>query len=109
MKRLLWWLIAGSRGGVHRGQILLALKERPFNANQLSEMLSLDYKTIRHHLKVLEENHVITAGGPAGGGGSGDRKYGAMYFLTVAMEQGWKDFEEVWSKAHADAEKEGAG
>ncbi len=52
-KRLLWWLIAGTRGGVNRARIILALHDLPSNANQLAEHLGLDYKTIRHHLDVL--------------------------------------------------------
>lgn len=99
MKRLLWWLLAGSRGGVNRGHILRALKERPANAHQLAESLSLDYKTVRHHLDVLLENNAIVAEGGAGAGAAkGERKYGAMFFLSPLMEKSWTDFEDVWSK-----------
>jgi DNA-binding transcriptional ArsR family regulator len=90
LKRILWWLLAGSRGGENRARILLALRERPFNANQLGETLGLDYKTIRHHLKVLQENQVIMS--------SGADKYGAVYLLTTPMEQNWPLFEEIWAK-----------
>lgn len=51
MKRILWWLIAGTKGGVNRARIINILNERPYNANQLSEVVDLDYKTVRHHLK----------------------------------------------------------
>lgn len=90
MKRLLWWLIAGSRGGENRARILLALKERPFNAHQLAEHLRLDYKTIRHHLKILQENGAVVTAGKEG--------YGAMFFPSTALEQAWADFDEVWAK-----------
>ncbi len=50
LRQLLWYLIAGTRGGMNRARILEALHERPYNANQLSETLGLDYRTIRHHL-----------------------------------------------------------
>ena len=56
----------------------MALKQRPYNAHQLSETLNLNYKTVRHHIKVLEENDVITS--------AGKKKYGEMYFLTPSME-----------------------
>ncbi|MGZ7116913.1 MAG: ArsR/SmtB family transcription factor, partial [Methanobacterium sp.] len=59
MEKLLWWLITGKRGGTNRARIIKKLKDRPYNANQLSKELNLDYKTIRHHLRVLEENKVI--------------------------------------------------
>jgi len=54
-KRLLWWIIAGTRGGRSRGKIITVLKERPSNASQLGDTLKMDYKTIRHHLDVLRK------------------------------------------------------
>jgi hypothetical protein len=41
MKRLLWWLLAGTRGGRNRARIIMALHERPYNANQTSKTSSL--------------------------------------------------------------------
>jgi DNA-binding transcriptional ArsR family regulator len=93
MKRLLWWLLAGSRGGENRGRILLALREMPRNAHQLSEGLGLDYKTVRHHLKVLQENNVVAPSGPD--------QYGAVYLLTPAMEQAMPLFDEIWARIGA--------
>jgi DNA-binding transcriptional ArsR family regulator len=97
VKRLLWWLLAGSRGGRNRADILARLKDRPYNAHQLSEALGLDYKTIRHHLKILEENQCIAS--------SGKDQYGAMYFLTGQMEQNWPIFEEILAKIAPDSTK----
>jgi len=89
MERVLWWLIAGTKGGVNRARMINALRDRPYNANQLSEVLELDYKTIRHHLKVLSKNSVVTSTGNG---------YGAMYFLSPAMEENYALFEEIWEK-----------
>lgn len=89
MKRVLWWLIAGTKGGVNRARMINALNDRPYNANQLSAVLELDYKTIRHHLKVLSENNVVTSTGSG---------YGAMYFLSQTMEENYTLFEEIWAK-----------
>ena len=89
MKRALWWLIAGTKGGVNRARMINALNDRPYNANQLSTVLELDYKTIRHHLKVLSENNVVISTGNG---------YGAMYFLTQTMEENYTLFEEIWAK-----------
>ena len=44
VKRLLWWLLAGSAGGMNRGRILEELFATPHNANELSTVLQLDYK-----------------------------------------------------------------
>ncbi len=89
VKRLLWWLLAGSAGGINRGRILEELFKQPHNANDLSKVLNLDYKTIRHHLSVLEKNNLITYTG---------RGYGQMYFLSDLLENNMDIFNEIWGK-----------
>lgn len=89
LKYLLGWLIAGTRGGVTRARIIKALKETPQNANQLANLLKLDYRTIRHHLEVLQKNRIITS--------AGDR-YGTTYFLSPEMEENYALFEEILKK-----------
>ncbi len=88
-KRLLWWLLAGTRGGANRARIILALHEFPTNANQLAEQLSLDYKTVRHHLDVLIEHRVLI---PQGEG------YGTTYFVSEDIEDNFEDFEQIWER-----------
>ena len=63
MEDLLWWLIAGTRGGINRARIIKELHMRPYNANQLAKNLDLDYKTIRHHMDVLKKNKIIKYSG----------------------------------------------
>jgi DNA-binding transcriptional ArsR family regulator len=89
LKYLLGWLIAGTRGGPTRAKMIEALKEAPQNANQLATLLKMDYKTMRHHLEVLEKNKIITS--------VGDR-YGATYFLTQTMEDNYILFEEIMKR-----------
>ena len=89
LKYLLRWLIAGTRGGVTRAQIIKTIRENPQNANQLANHLKLDYKTVRYHLEVLEKNRIITTVGD---------KYGAIYFLTQTMEDNYSLFEEIMNK-----------
>ncbi len=43
-KRLMWFLFAGSRGGENRIKIIDLLKKRPYNVNQLADILGVDYK-----------------------------------------------------------------
>ena len=88
-RHLLHWLIAGSRGGVNRAKIIRILNDEPMNANQLTGMLEVDYRTVRHHLDVLEKNGVIT---PMG------ERYGMMYFLSPEMEENYTIFEEIWNR-----------
>jgi len=66
-----------------------ALREAPRNANQLATLLGMDYRTIRHHIDVLEKNKIITS---AGGG------YGTTYFLSPVMEENYALFEEIVKK-----------
>ena len=89
LKYLLGWLITGTRGGPTRAKIIASLKETPLNANQLATLLKMDYKTMRHHLDVLEKNKIITS--------IGDR-YGATYFLSQTMEENYALFEEIAGK-----------
>jgi DNA-binding transcriptional ArsR family regulator len=88
-KYVLGWLIAGTRGGLSRAKIIQALKETPQNANQLATLLGMDYRTIRHHLEVLEKNRIITSLGEG---------YGNVYFLSPTMEQNYALFEEILNK-----------
>jgi len=87
LKQVLWYILAGTRGGHNRIRIIDALIERPYNANQLCEKLEMDYRTIRHHLKILTDNNVLAR--PAGDA------YGSMYFLSGIMENHIGTFDEI--------------
>ena len=89
LKYLLGWLIAGTRGGVTRAKIIETLRENPQNANQLANTLGMDYRTIRHHLKLLQKNRIITSAGDG---------YGITYFLSIEMEENYVVFEEILNK-----------
>jgi len=90
MKNLLWYLIAGTKGGETRGKIIELLRKKPSNANKIAEILKLDYKTVRHHLEVLEKNNIIIAVNKG--------SYGAVYFLSELMESYIKVFGEIWAR-----------
>ena len=89
-ERLLWWLFAGSVGGGTRARVVYAIKEEPRNAQQLSERLGLDYTTVKHHLKVLGQNHIVLTEG---------NSYGKLYFLSDAMESHWGKLEEILERS----------
>ena len=88
-KRLLWFVFAGSRGGLNRLKIILKLRENPFNTNQLAKELGLDYKAIQHHIRVLEKNNMITKIG---------EKYNVTYFISTYLEVNMEAFEEIEGK-----------
>jgi len=89
IKNVLYWLIANSLGGHNRGKILMELFKKPQNANELSKNLNIEYKTVRYHLKVLEENKIITS---VGGG------YGQTYFPSEDLEANKQYFNEIWDE-----------
>ncbi|MGQ0535805.1 MAG: ArsR/SmtB family transcription factor [Methanobacteriota archaeon] len=89
LKRVLWHLLGGTRGGPTRIRIIALLRERPYNTNQLAELLRADYKTVQHHLRVLTENRILS---PTGDG------YGAVFFFTKDMEESLSDFDAIAAK-----------
>ena len=88
-KRLLWFLFAGSRGGINRLKLISILKETPLNANQLAKELGLDYKAIQHHIRVLEKNNIISKAG---------EKYGVTYFISPFLEVNMESLDEIVQK-----------
>jgi len=88
-KRLLWWMLAGSSGGINRGRIILLLRQRPYNAHQMAKELALDYKTVRHHIDVLVENSLLISRGEG---------YGKMFFLSPELEADFALFEQIWAQ-----------
>ena len=88
-KRLLWFVFAGSRGGLNRSKIISSLKEKPLNTNQLAKELGLDYKAIQHHIKVLEKNNLITKVG---------EKYGVTFFISNFLKVNMETFEKIATK-----------
>lgn len=86
MEAVLWYVLAGTRGGLNRARILRSIDDRPRNANQLAENLDLNYDTVRHHLDVLTDNDVVTA--------SGD-EYGAVYLPSDAARDNWDVVQDI--------------
>lgn len=89
MEAVLWQVLAGTRGGPNRARLLRALNRRPRNANQLAEDLDLSYKTVRHHLDVLEDNGVVEGG---------DSDYGRIYLPSDRAQRHWDTAEEIMNQ-----------
>lgn len=89
MKKFLWGLLAGTKGGTNRARIMDELKNRPYNTNQLAERLFLSYKTVKHHIDVLEKNNMVISTGNG---------YGTLYFLSDKMEENYDVFLDVWEE-----------
>jgi len=86
MEAVLWYVLAGTRGGPNRIRIVRAVDDRPRNANQLAEDLDLNYDTVRHHLDVLTDNDILKS--------SGD-EYGAVYLPADSVDDHWDIVDEI--------------
>lgn len=84
------YLFLGTRGGRNRIKIVRLLRNEPSNPNKISEKLGLDYKTVQHHLKVLDENGVLVA--------SAKDTYAALYFLTPYFEKHYETVSTMWAR-----------
>jgi predicted transcriptional regulator len=89
LRRVLWHLLGGTRGGPLRIRILQLLRDRPYNTNQVASLLGIDYKTAQHHLRVLTENRLVS---PTGDG------YGAVFLFTKDMEESLVEFDAIAAK-----------
>jgi len=100
LRRLLWYLLGGARGGVNRARVINELHLRPCNLNQLASRLGLEYRSIQHHIEVLKKNSMIVSEGP---------KYGMTYFLNPWLESHYDQFTEICKKLGFKLESSPAG
>lgn len=89
-KRMMVYVFVGSRGGQNRARIVELLRAEPSNPNKISEKLGLDYKTVQHHIRMLEQNGVIIA--------SSKGSYGAVFFLTQYFERHFDTLRPMWAR-----------
>ncbi len=89
LRRLLWHLLGGARGGENRARIISELRIRPSNLNQLASKLNLEYRSIQHHINILKKNAIVVSEG---------EKYGMTYFLSPWFEANIATFDDICSK-----------
>jgi predicted transcriptional regulator len=89
LRRTLWFLLGGKRGGENRARIIASVREKPANLNQLATDLNLQYKTIQHHMKVLVSSSLVVASGDG---------YGSVYSLSPWFEAHIATFDLICTK-----------
>jgi predicted transcriptional regulator len=89
LRRLLWHLLGGARGGENRAKIIYELHARPSNLNQIAQKLGLEYRSIQHHVEILRRNALVVSAG---------EKYGMTYFPSPLLEANFGVFEEICRK-----------
>ena len=98
LRRLLWFLLGGTRGGENRARIISQLRERPSNLNQLAKQMGVEYRAAQHHIEVLRRNSLVVSSG---------EKYGVTYLLTPWLESNYGLFVEICKKLHFKLKSEG--
>ena len=89
IKKIFWNLFASTRGAANRVKIMTFLRERPSNTNQISTNVEMDYKSASHHLKALEENHLVEK----------LQSYGmTTFFVSPLFEENQQVFDEIIAK-----------
>jgi predicted transcriptional regulator len=89
LRRTLWFLLGGKRGGENRARIIWHLRTRPSNMNQLATELNLQYRAIQHHVKILVGSSLVMSTG---------EKYGVVYSLTEWFDHHFETFEQICKK-----------
>jgi len=96
MHELFSSVFTGMGGRYTRLRIICAITEDPMNTLELSKKLGLDYKTIKHNIKVLEKNNLIVREGEG---------YGDMFFVSEIIPSNLSTLYAVIRKVEAKLDK----
>ena len=86
IKKMLKWILVSTNGGENRYKILSLLIRQPMNAHELSVSLNMSYKTVRHHLSMLEKHGLISDMGNG---------YGNIFFSSEFLDDNLSSFNDV--------------
>ncbi len=89
LRRTLWFLLGGKRGGENRARIIWSLRAKPSNINQLATELGLQYKAVQHHINILVGSSLLVSSGEG---------YGAVYLLTQWFEHHFQQYEQICAR-----------
>jgi DNA-binding transcriptional ArsR family regulator len=93
-EKRLRFLLEGSKGGGNRIKILDLIRKKPYNLNQLSTKLKLNYRTIRHHVDVLLKEELVFA--------ESNGRYGSVFFPSAFLESNIDVYNSVVGRRNRD-------
>jgi DNA-binding HxlR family transcriptional regulator len=96
MSELFSSVFTGMGGRYTRLRIICAITEEPMNTLELSKKLELDYKTIKHSIKVMETNNLIVRKGEG---------YGDIFFPSDKITTNLPTLYSVIRKVEAKLDK----
>jgi len=70
--RIIIWLLEGTKGAKTRQLLLSLLLQKPRNMRQLSLAAEMDYKSVQHHIELMEKNSIVSRAG----------EYSPIYFVS---------------------------
>ena len=88
MRKMMQFVIGGTRGGPMRLKIIELITKKPRNTNELTKALGIDYKTTEYHLRVLKQNGLVLEKGSG---------YGSKFAISPFLKG--------WEKVHKQSKK----
>lgn len=79
-------LLIGRKGGRTTIRIIDQLLTRPYNMNQLSKILKLDYKTIKYHMHLILKLNLVEGDG---------EKYGSLFFPSKKLINNLNEYKQI--------------
>ena len=79
-------LLIGRKGGRTTVKIIDQLLVHPYNMNQLSKVLKVDYKTVKYHMNLILKLKLVEGNG---------KKYGSLYFPSKKLINNLNEYEEI--------------
>lgn len=79
-------LLLGRKGGRTTIRIIDQILIRPYNMNQLSELLKLDYNTVKYHINLILKLDLVENDGS---------EYGTLYFPSKKLINNLNEYEQI--------------
>lgn len=79
-------LLIGRKGGQTTIRIIDQILVHPYNINQLSELLKLDYNTVKYHINLILKLDLVESNGS---------EYGSLFFPSKKLINNLNEYEQI--------------